>query len=92
MPAMIDSSATALFIHKDFCKCKNILTVPLKKEIALYNIDGTRNTTGSITHVAKLKLTVCCGTTGVSPIFPLFLAIFPRNYEPGHASKSQALD
>ena len=64
---MIDSGATALFIHKDFCKRKNILTVPLKKEIALYNIDGTRNTAGSITYVAKLTLTV--GTSSSQETF-----------------------
>ena len=51
---MIDSGTTALFIYKDFCKHKNILTVPLKKKIALYNIDKTRNTAGSIMHVAKI--------------------------------------
>ena len=55
---MIDSGATALFIHHDYCKRKNISTVPLKKPIRLFNIDGTPNESGSITHSAELDLTV----------------------------------
>ena len=55
---MIDSGATSLFIHGDFCKQHKILTVPLKREITLYNIDGTKNEAGSITHRARLQLTV----------------------------------
>lgn len=55
---MIDSGATALFVNKKFCKRKGILTVPLKREITLYNIDSTHNSAGSITHYAKLRLTV----------------------------------
>ena len=55
---MIDSGATSLFIHGDFCKQHKILTVPLKQEITLYNIDGTKNEAGSITHCTRLQLTV----------------------------------
>ena len=55
---MIDSGATSLFIHEDFCKQHRILTVPLKNPITVYNIDGTLNHAGSITHFARLGLTI----------------------------------
>ena len=47
-----------LFIHEDFCKKKHILTQPLKQEISLYNIDRSKNSVRSITHLAKLKLAI----------------------------------
>lgn len=49
---------TSLFIYKDFCKKKHILTQPLKWEISLYNINRSKNLAGSITHSAKLKLSI----------------------------------
>ena len=51
---MIDSGTTSLFIYEDFCKDQQILTQPLKKEISLYNIDGSKNLARSIIHSAKL--------------------------------------
>ena len=55
---MIDSGATALFIHDRFVRQNNILRQPLNREITLYNIDGTKNTAGTITHFVRLTLKV----------------------------------
>lgn len=55
---MIDSGATQLFIHEDFCRQHKIFTVPLDDPITVYNIDGTLNKTGTISRKAVLKLTV----------------------------------
>ena len=57
-PAMIDSGATALFLNKRFVEKNNIYTHPLTRVIALHNIDGTKNKAGSLTHFARLTLTV----------------------------------
>ena len=58
--AMIDSGATGIFILSSFV-CKNNIVTKLMKHhdpIVLYNIDGSRNKAGTITHVAKLCLQV----------------------------------
>ena len=56
--AMIDSGATALFLDHSFIKKHNILLTPLRQPIDLYNIDGSFNQAGQITHFARLKLTL----------------------------------
>ena len=55
---MIDSGATALFLDRKFVEKNRIFKHPLGKEIAVHNIDGTKNKAGSITHYARLKLKV----------------------------------
>ena len=55
---MIDSGATALFIHKNFVKKHNMTIRELKRPIPLYNIDGTVNQAGSLTHFVRLQLTI----------------------------------
>ena len=55
---MIDSGATALFLDRKFVEKNRIFKHPLSKEIAVHNIDGTKNKAGSITHYARLKLKV----------------------------------
>ena len=55
---MIDSGATALFLNRRFVKQFDITTHPLENAISLYNIDGTKNKAGGITHFARLQLTV----------------------------------
>ncbi|GJE91118.1 hypothetical protein PsYK624_072670 [Phanerochaete sordida] len=55
---MIDSGATSLFIHEDFCRQHKVFTVPLENPITVYDIDGTLNEAGSITRRVKLNLTV----------------------------------
>ena len=56
--AMIDSGATGVFISAAFVRRNNVVTKPLKHPIVLYNIDGTLNKAGTITHVARLRLQV----------------------------------
>ena len=55
---MIDCGATALFLDFTFVIRHRIQTRPLKHPIGLYNIDGSANTAGQITHFARLCLTV----------------------------------
>ena len=52
--AMIDSGATALFISHCFIKQNNVFCHRLVQDIPLYNIDGSKNKAGSITHYARL--------------------------------------
>ena len=55
---MIDSGATALFLDHSFIVKNNISLTPLRQPIDLYNIDGSSNQAGRITHFAHLKLTL----------------------------------
>ena len=55
---MIDSGATALFLDHSFVREHNIPLTPLRQPIDLYNIDGSSNQAGRITHFARLKLTL----------------------------------
>ena len=56
--AMVDSGATALFISSQFIKKHGMLEEALGHNIKLYNIDGSLNKAGSITHKTTLYLTV----------------------------------
>jgi RNase H-like domain found in reverse transcriptase/Reverse transcriptase (RNA-dependent DNA polymerase)/Integrase zinc binding domain/Chromo (CHRromatin Organisation MOdifier) domain/Integrase core domain len=56
--AMVDCGATALFISKRFVKSNRIRTYLLPREIPLYNIDGSKNRAGGITHFVRLQLGV----------------------------------
>ena len=55
---MIDSGAMGLFIHQNFVDKHHISTRPLLHPITLYNINGTPNTAGRITHSAQLLSTI----------------------------------
>jgi hypothetical protein len=57
-PAMIDSGATTLFVSKCFVQRHYIICSPLPNTIALHNIDGSKNKAGSLTHFARLTLTI----------------------------------
>ena len=56
--AMVDSGATVLFLDRKYADRQRIRLVPLERPISLYNIDGTLNEAGSITHKARLNLKV----------------------------------
>ena len=56
--AMVDSGATATFIHRKFVEENKIRTRKLSRPVPLFNIDGTENREGSITHVAVLDLII----------------------------------
>jgi hypothetical protein len=55
---MVDSGATALFLDKTFAESQKMWQEPLEHPIQLYNIDGTLNEAGSITHQVSLYLCV----------------------------------
>jgi hypothetical protein len=54
--AMIDSGASALFLSNQFVKQHQVYVHKLDREIPLYNIDGTSNQAGGLTHFACLEL------------------------------------
>jgi hypothetical protein len=56
--AMVDCGATALFISKQFVKNNKVRTHRLLRELPLFNIDGSKNCVGGITHFARLRLRV----------------------------------
>ena len=56
--AMIDSGATGLFIHSNFVQRHNVFSRPLPHSISVYNIDGSPNIAGSITHSTRLRVLV----------------------------------
>ena len=55
--ALIDSGAMSSLIHSQVVKKYNIPTRPLTNPITIRNVDGTKNSEGSITHEAVLTLT-----------------------------------
>jgi len=55
---MVDSGATALFLNQEFITRHHVKTFPLKRPIGVFNIDGSANRAGQITHFARLALTV----------------------------------
>ena len=55
---MVDSGATSLFIDCKFVNQHRMLLEPLTQPITLYNIDGSLNEAGSITHKVRLLLKV----------------------------------
>ena len=56
--AMVDSGATAMFISDQFVAKNAMLREPLSRQIVLYNIDGSKNKAGTITHKVSLYLKV----------------------------------
>jgi hypothetical protein len=55
---MLDSGVTAVFINERFVSQHNILCRPLIRPIALHNINGSINKTGSLTHFARLTMNI----------------------------------
>jgi len=56
MKASLDSGATGMFIDKKFAEENGIAMRLLDKPIRVYNVDGTLNQEGSITHEVTLML------------------------------------
>jgi Reverse transcriptase (RNA-dependent DNA polymerase) len=56
--AMVDCRATTLFISERFVKTNSIRTHPFVCNIPLYNIDGSKNKAGNISHFTCLRLRV----------------------------------
>src|SRR6201996_9570085 len=55
---MVDSGATSPFIDHKYASKHKMTKIPLEHPILLYNIDGSRNEAGSITHKVRLNLRV----------------------------------
>ena len=55
---LIDSGAGGIFIDERFIRRNGIPVTPLRKIIQVFNVDGTTNKQGRITHCAWLKLKI----------------------------------
>src|SRR3981189_1836005 len=54
--ALVDCSATGLFIDTEYVRLNNISTRRLTSPIPVYNVDGTANEAGAITEIADVVL------------------------------------
>ena len=55
---MVDCGATALFVDNEFVKQHHLRTFQLRRPLHIFNIDGTSNQAGQITHFTRLALAV----------------------------------
>ena len=60
---MADTGASGLFIDGKYAKEQRIVGIPLKEPLNVYNVDGTLNKQGTITHCARICLTIGERTT-----------------------------
>ena len=56
--ALLDSGAGGIFLDTKFVEENNIPTYTLQEPLMVYNVDGTRNTQGTITHATQLQLKI----------------------------------
>ena len=54
--ALLDTGAGGKFIDQNFVLANGIRTHALETPITVYNVDGTKNKTGTITRYADLNL------------------------------------
>ena len=54
--ALLDSGANTVFIDWKWARIRKILLLPLPNPILVYNVDGTHNLAGDITHYAKIVI------------------------------------
>ena len=54
LDALLDLGANAIFIDKTWAEKHKVPLMPLWNPIPVYNVDGTQNSAGSITHAAEL--------------------------------------
>ena len=52
--ALLDSGANIIFIDQKWARYKNIPLILLWNPIPMFNVDGTKNSTGNITHSADI--------------------------------------
>ena len=57
-PALIDSGAGGMFVDEQFARDNDIALTPLINHIPVYNINGTQNKQGVITHYAWRELSI----------------------------------
>ena len=53
---MLDSGATGLFVNRKYAAKRNLQMFPLYDQLPLYNINGTPNKAGTITHFYQARL------------------------------------
>ena len=56
MCALLDSSTNIIFINKAWAKERRLPLWPLYHTIPIFNIDGTKNSTGNITHCTDITI------------------------------------
>ena len=54
--ALLDSGTTGVFMDRKFTECNGIAMQKLDKPIHVYNVDGTLNQGGSITHETTMMM------------------------------------
>ncbi|KAH7917992.1 hypothetical protein BV22DRAFT_983613, partial [Leucogyrophana mollusca] len=54
--ALLDSGANGIFIDKHWAESRNIPMITLDELLPVFNIDGTKNSTGDITHTAFIAV------------------------------------
>ena len=54
MCTLLDSSANIIFINKTWAEEKKLSLQPLCYAIPVFNVDGTKNSTGNITHCTNI--------------------------------------
>ena len=54
--ALLDSRANTVFIDRKWAQIRKIPLLPLPNPIPVYNVDGTRNLAGDITHYAEIVI------------------------------------
>ena len=52
--ALLDSGANTIYIDKAYAQKMKLPLTPLSNPVPVYNVDRTRNATGSITHCAEI--------------------------------------
>jgi len=56
--SLINSGAKGKFIDQNYAQSIGIKQTALEEPIKVFNVDGTRNKRGTITHMADVKLTI----------------------------------
>ena len=88
--ALLDSGANTIFIDKTWAETHKVPLIPLQNPIPVYNVDGTCNSAGSITHSAELvvefqehheKVTAEVSDLGKNPFILGFLWLQRHNLE-----------
>ena len=54
--ALLDSGANTVFIDRKWARIRKIPLLPLLNPILVYNMDGTRNSAGDITHYTEIVI------------------------------------
>ena len=56
IPALLDSGANATFIDKAIVERLGLLLEPLTNPVRIFNVDGSRNSAGDVTHAVNLTV------------------------------------